>query len=129
MKNNTQPQTATELVGKSWLYEGNIYDVKEINGKGLHIIAEPSGIRFNTEDDLNYFLSKVKPAGSIRTPMIVADANGHNVVDKLLAGLLDDFDKMGKDKEYVHQAKQRSNHVNTMMNVIKTQVMLEKHNK
>lgn len=121
------PKTAQELVGKAWLYQGREIRVTEINGNGLHIMTERQGFKFETQEDLDYFLANIRPAPNTVLPLIVADHNGENIAQRLLAGLVDDFEEMKKNPAYVPQAKQRSNQVNTIMNVLKTQVLLEKH--
>ena len=61
--------------------------------------------------------------------MVRADASSDDLFAKMLGELVDDFDKMKKDPDYVSVAKQRANHVNTMNNLVKTKIALERLNR
>lgn len=49
----------------------------------------------------------------------------NNTFSKLAAGLMDDFDKLSNDPEYVNQAKQRCNTVNTVIDMFKVQMSIK----
>jgi len=110
--------------GKSFLHKGKIISVTHINAKALHIeTAENGGFRFEELDDLNHFLKELRPVTE-NTAVVMVDAKGDNIMSKLFAGLVADFEKLESNPEYVNQAKQRSNQANTVINLTKLQLQM-----
>ena len=113
------------LEGKSWLNGKQIVSITEVDDKQLRIQTKEAGaFKFTEVDDFNYFVDNLQPAPDHGQLMIV-DGNGKDVLTRLMNGLLDDYDKLATDPSFVPQARERSNKVNTMMNVIKVQLQMQ----
>lgn len=105
--------------GKSFLHKGKIVTINHVNTKALHIeTADNGGFRFEELDDLNHFIRELKPVNE-NTAVVMVDTKGDDVMSKLLGGLMADFERLEKEPEFVGQAKQRSNQVNTIINLTK----------
>lgn len=116
---------ADVLEGKSWLNGKQIITITEVDDKQLRIQTKEAGaFKFTEVNDFNYFVDKLQPAPDHGQLMII-DASGKDVLTRLMNGLLDDYDKLANDPSYVPQARERSNKVNTMMNVIKVQLQMQ----
>lgn len=113
------------IEGKSWLHGKQIISITEVDDKQLRIQTKEAGaFKFTELDDFNYFVDNLKPAPAHGQLMIV-DGAGKDVLIRLMNGLLEDYDKLASDPAYVLQARERSNKVNTMMNVIKVQLQMQ----
>lgn len=141
MKNNTAPKIIqyTDLKGRDWLYSGAVYHVLEVQDNGTLIFTDKRRFKFATVEERDYFLASLKPseAPSASPPVlhrrtgitIIADKESDDMFEKILGELQYDFDKMKGDPSYVPIAKQRANQANTMTNMIKTKILLERLNR
>jgi hypothetical protein len=121
---NKEPIDYEVYEGKTFLNKGKIITINHINAKTLHIeTADAGGIRFEELDDLNYFIQQLKPVND-NTAVLMVDTKGDNIMSKLFAGLVADFEKLESDPGYVNQAKQRSNQANTVINLTKLQLQM-----
>jgi hypothetical protein len=121
---NKEPIDYEVYEGKTFLNKGKIITINHINAKTLHIeTADAGGIRFEELDDLNYFIQQLKPVND-NTAVLMVDTKGDNIMSKLFAGLVADFEKLESNPEYVNQAKQRSNQANTVINLTKLQLQM-----
>ena len=129
-----------DLKGRDWEYNGATYHVLEVENDGTRIITDKRIFNFGTNEERDYFLASLRatevphaspPAkyGSNNKVSIVADTNSDDIFSKMLGELEADFYKMKEDPGYVKIAKQRANQVNTMTNMIKTKIQLERLNR
>lgn len=130
----------TDLQGKDWMYNNNIYHVLAVEDNGTRIVTDKRTFKFSSEEERDYFLATLLPADVPPTAppakyqngsggvSIVADKDSPDLFIKMLGELQEDFDKMKEDPSYVPVAKQRANQVNTMTNLVKTKIALEKLN-
>lgn len=111
------------LAGRSWIHQGKLIRVEEVNLKTLHVITDQNGgYRFETVEDLEYFAGQCQPVGE-NTAIVMVDSKG-DIMSRMLDGLMSDFDRLEKDPDYVQQAKQRSNHVNTAIHLAKLKLQM-----
>lgn len=121
---NTDPIAYEVYEGKTFLSKGKIITINRINTKTLHVeTAENGGFRFEEMDDLEHFVRELKPV-SENTAVVMVDTKGDNIMSKLFAGLVSDFEKLESNPEYVNQAKQRSNQANTVIKLTKLQLQM-----
>lgn len=130
----------TDLPGKDWMYNGNIYHVLKTEDNGTRIVTDKRTFKFASEEERDYFLATLLPADvpeasppakyqNGHSVSILADKNSPDIFIKMLGELQDDFDKMKEDPSYMPVARQRANQVNAMTNLVKTKIALEKLNR
>jgi hypothetical protein len=113
-------------VGKSWLSGKDILTIDEVNEKTFHVqTRERNGIRFTSAEEFEDFFTGLKEAPAVGQMMIV-DGSGSDIMANLLNGLVNDFKKLETDPAYVGQAKQRSNQVNTAINLVKLRLEMNR---
>lgn len=139
-QSKSRPILHTELAGKDWLYHGNHYHVTKVEANGTKIITDKRTFTFLSEVERDYFLAELTPSESLPAAerpktnqqhglIIKADKESDDIFTQMLGELKADFDKMKDDPEYVKIAKQRANQVNTMTNLVKTKIQLERLNR
>lgn len=117
------------MVGKTWRYDGAMYLVKKVTQNGVFKVeTDKRCFKFEDKEDLDYFVANCHPVQGGSGFLIVADKEGGDVMQRLLGGLVEDFERLEKDPSYVGQAKQRSNHINVILNIAKTKLAMERHN-
>jgi hypothetical protein len=130
----------TDLKGKDWMYNSNIYHILDVLDNGTRIIATNRKWTFGTEEERDYFLAELLPCEQepINLPakpaknVIVkfeADKKSEDLFSQMLGELKEDFDKLKTDRDYMVQASQRCRTVSTMTNLVKTRIQLEKFNR
>lgn len=121
--NNTVSDKVNLLAGRSWVFQGKLIRVEDVNLKTLQVTTDHNGgYRFETIDDLEYFASQCQPVAE-NTAVVMIDSKG-DIMSRMLEGLVNDFERLEKDPAYVQQAKQRSNHVNTAINLAKLKLQM-----
>lgn len=132
----------TDLVGKDWLYQGTAYHIIKVENNGTRIITDKRTWTFGDEEERDYWLASIEPTdppAQTNLPAkgraeylpinITADINSTDIFSKMLGELEFDFNEMKTKPEYVPVAKQRANQVNTMTNLVKTRIALERLNR
>lgn len=132
----------TDIAGKDFLYHGNQYHITKAEKDGMRIITDKRIFNFYSEKERDYFLAELLPTESLPTAadpalsrnrgygaILKADKNSDDIFIRMLGELEEDFETMKQNPEYVKVAKQRANHVNTMTNLVKTKIALEKLNR
>jgi len=107
-----------------------ITDVKEIDGCFKLIYETPESknkVKVLKDDEVDEFISDLLPVDSKELSIINFELkNTSEIFNELSQGLLDDFHKLKANRDYIGQAKQRSNIVNTMINTIKLHLTINR---
>jgi hypothetical protein len=88
-------------------------------------LGDPHCFKHSTDSD---FESEYLPVEipEEKTLAIINTGNGKDLITKLRDNLLEDIEKVRTNKEYIPQAKQACNLVNTLVNLVKLEMQMRK---
>ena len=129
---------AVAMIGQSYKYRGeviNIIDVKDIDGITTEVVTNKKDYQF-TIGELSRFVENCAPTGAVPaaipqkpTQLSPVDQQVNamaNLVSEMTEVLHHDIKKVGDDPGYIAQAKQRGNNVNSLINLMKVGISLQK---
>lgn len=116
------------MVGKTYLYKKQHITIRGVMASDADQLIR---IKTNGEDitlsplTLPLFISQCLPVAD--EPASVAIVHQDSQISNMQEILLDSIKKIQQDKDYVVQAKAINNHVNTLLNMVKLQLQLNKN--
>lgn len=119
-----------EIVNKEFLYRGNNVVITRVDA----LPDDKLKIKFNTSQNVetciiipkkdfnDEFLPVDNSSSIVTTQTSNAMTKMNDVFSSMASGLMDDFNKISDNPNYVPQAKQRTETVKTIIDVFKTQL-------
>lgn len=118
------------MIGKSWIYNTKLYffeDVRENSAGRVTLHTDRFNMNFDEEKELVKFLQEVLPVDDkpARQSAAIKPAISNDVANHLQQVLMDNIERLQKDKDYIPQAMAISKQVNTLINLTNLEMKIK----